>query len=331
VEIWRLLTNLLKAKQKVARQTVRRSSIDFAEAERKSSFTEAEALSLIPNLVKIHNLIATASNRFSFYVSELGVKLDVLSYKFDYTASNAFADWFVVGYCAFDKDLNYIPIAGIPERLVDTNNVFVVRNVSNNFQALQPLLAAAYEYYRILNQVLANTGSHLFASLDAGVVLTQKEAESMRELFKIKRRKAGAGSVEFVSAPVRFQAISSDLQSLKLSELSTLLNREFCDFFGIDSSLLNDPENKTYSNKSEALKALYTNTLIPAADKFCEAMTNVFVLSGQNIVFDYDIAAVENLLKDRQVIWQVLKEAYEMSIIDKQKLVDFVEELTANQ
>ena len=53
---------------------------------------------------------------------------------------------------------------------------------------------------------------------------------------------------------------STDLQ---LVEKGVINLRAICNVFGLDSSLFNDPANKTFNNRKEAEKALYTNAIIP--------------------------------------------------------------------
>ena len=50
---------------------------------------------------------------------------------------------------------------------------------------------------------------------------------------------------------------------LKLLEGQINNLRTICNIYGLDSSLFNDPENKTFSNRKEAQIAAYTDTYIP--------------------------------------------------------------------
>lgn len=328
---YKFLLDAIRIRKRIRSEVPRYISQDFFSAEPRASFNETEALRLVPALAKIHSLIANAANRFRFKVQYLDAELDIQSYKFDFYASSALADWLTVGFCVFDRDLNYFPLISLPDFHIDDDKVVVIRNVTVKFQALQPVLVAAYEFYRILVQVLRNTSANIFASLDAGTVLTRDEAENIRKIFQEKRRLAGAGGVEFISAPMKFESVSADIASLQLNEIATLINREICDLFSIDSSLLNDPDNKTYSNKTEAIKSLYTNMLIPATDRFCEAVTNAFFRSGMHYSFSYDIGSVETLLEDRMNIWSLLKEGYQLGVVSSEELRSFIENMAAKE
>ncbi len=63
---------------------------------------------------------------------------------------------------------------------------------------------------------------------------------------------------------------ATDLQLVN-SDVVTL--RAVCNVFGLDSSLFNDPANKTFNNRKEAEKALFTNAIIPIAEKVGKSHT----------------------------------------------------------
>ncbi len=64
---------------------------------------------------------------------------------------------------------------------------------------------------------------------------------------------------------------SADLQ---LIEKGVITLRAMCNVFGLDSSLFNDPANKTFNNRKEAEKSLFTNAVIPLSKKVAQHHTN---------------------------------------------------------
>ena len=50
-------------------------------------------------------------------------------------------------------------------------------------------------------------------------------------------------------------------------ESNVVTLRSICNVFGISSSLFNDPESRRNSNRKEDEKALYTNAIIPIAER----------------------------------------------------------------
>jgi len=75
------------------------------------------------------------------------------------------------------------------------------------------------------------------------------------------------GKPIITSADVDFVKMGLDPTQLKILESSVMSKRDLCDLYGVDSSLFNDPANKTYNNRKEAEKAMWTNAVIPANEK----------------------------------------------------------------
>jgi len=296
-------------------------------AEEVTSLSPEEALMSIPTLAKIHNLLATSSNRLNFYVRYLGQIQEKLSYTFDYYAGSAFADWYIVGYTVFDSNLSYVPISTLPDVDVNEDGLIIVRNVRQPIQTAQPIIIAAYEYYRSLVQAMRNMGAWNFAVPPTEAVRTKTDTEEVRRMFADKRRQSGVGGIEFLAIPMEFKSVSPEIPNLALDKISTLINREICDLYAIDSSLLNDPENKTYSNKSEALRGLYTHVLLPACDQFVEAMTRAFAAAGFPWTFHYSTGALEGLLDDKRATAAVLMQAYSMGLIKDTEIRAFFKDM----
>jgi hypothetical protein len=317
------LAALREARKKVR---VDFSPLNPASGDEITFITPEEALRSIPTLAKIHNLLATAINRLNFYVRLLGHIVDDLSYIFDYYSGAAFADWYVVGYAVFDHSLTYIPISTVPDVHV-SRDVIVVQNVRKPIQTAQPILIAAYEYYRALTQAMRNLGAWNFAVLSTEAVRTKSDIEELRRMFAEKRRKAGLGGIEFLAIPIEFRSVSPEMPKLELDKIATLINREICDIYGIDSSLLNDPENKTYNNKSEALRGLYTHVLLPACDQFVEAVTRAFAAAGYSYTFHYSTGAMEGLIDDKRGTASILMQAYSMGLVKESEIRAFFKDM----
>jgi hypothetical protein len=291
-----------------------------------TNISPEDALRSIPTLAKIHNLLATAVNRLTFGVRLLGEELPKQSQVFDYYAGVAFADWYVLGYCVFDQSLAYFPISTLPESM-PLGDLIVAQNPRQPIQSAQPILIAAYEYYRALVQGLRNLGAWNFAVIAPEVTQTKGGLEEFRKMMAEKRRFAGVGGIEFVSVPLNIVSVTPEMNNLALDKIATLLNREICDLYGIDSSLLNDPENKTYANKEEGLRALYTHVILPAADQFVESVTRAFVRAGHKYTFVYNTGPMEGLLEDKRAIANILIQGYNLGIVTKPEIRAFFEEM----
>lgn len=104
------------------------------------------------------------------------------------------------------------------------------------------------------------------------------------------------------------------------SEKATL--RRLCNVIGgVPSQLLNDPDNKIYSNVTEGEKALTTRSAMPLMnafrDKFNKKLGKDWGFKGKNIYIDYDISVYPELQEDLAHKWTYIKE---MPITNRQKL-----------
>ena len=76
-----------------------------------------------------------------------------------------------------------------------------------------------------------------------------------------------------------------------------------CNIFKVDSSLFNDPANKTFNNRKEAQKAFYTDSIIPFLNKLKESYNEFLTPSyseaeNAELFLDYDLSNIEALQED---------------------------------
>jgi HK97 family phage portal protein len=101
---------------------------------------------------------------------------------------------------------------------------------------------------------------------------------------KFREKYAGAkkfGTPILTNGDLSFVPIGMSPADLKLVELGIIPLRAICNVYGVDSSLLNDPENKTYSNRKEAEKAMWDNAIIPML-KDIENALNTWLVPAYN-------------------------------------------------
>lgn len=78
--------------------------------------------------------------------------------------------------------------------------------------------------------------------------------------------------------------------------------RRLCNVWGVQSQLLNDPDNKTYANQEEAERALTTRCAIPALtsfrDNFNRKLQKDWGLKGKGLIVDWDSTVYSELQVD---------------------------------
>lgn len=99
--------------------------------------------------------------------------------------------------------------------------------------------------------------------------------------------------------PVEMQQIENEKWNL----------RRLCNVWGVQSQLLNDPDNKTYANQEEAERSLTARCAIPALtsfrDNFNRKLQKDWGLKGKGMIVDYDATVYTELQQDTadMMVW----------------------------
>lgn len=111
------------------------------------------------------------------------------------------------------------------------------------------------------------------------------------------------GKTKVTNKNLKYIPMGMSSTDLQLVEKGVVTLRSMCNVLGLDSSLFNDPANKTFNNRLEAEKALYTNVIIPLSDKIA-AKHNRFIVDNHYPDGEYrmrkDFSNVEALQSDKK-------------------------------
>ena len=157
-----------------------------------------------------------------------------------------------------------------------------------------------------------DASAHLFQNRGMAGLLTDKSKMPMTEteagIFQkaLNKRIAGTkkyGGVGVTNKDVEYIKMSMSSTDLQIVEQSVIPLRAICNVLGLEASLFNDPESKKYNNREQAEKSMYTNVIIPLADKIASK-------HGDYIVKDFfpegdhrmrkDFSKVECLQKNKK-------------------------------
>jgi HK97 family phage portal protein len=130
--------------------------------------------------------------------------------------------------------------------------------------------------------ILANKGASGILTNKGDYPLDSDEAEQIQKA--IDKRISGArkfGKIIATNASVEYIQMGMSPSDLQLIESGVVKLRQLCNLYGVDSSLFNDPANKTYNNRKEATKSLYTEAVIPSLQKFVWGL-NEFIVPAYN-------------------------------------------------
>lgn len=149
--------------------------------------------------------------------------------------------------------------------------------------------------------------------------MTQDEVEKVQSVWD--RNNNGVkkfGKITVSNKDLGYISMAMSPSDLKLIESGVVNLRAICNVFGVDSSLLNDPDNKTYSNRTEAEKSLYTNAIIPLSDKLSEALTNFICKNhfpDKTVRMRQDFSTVEVLQENKKDKTEILTKQVDSGII----------------
>lgn len=197
------------------------------------------------------------------------------------------------------------------EELIHTMYYNPSLSACKHYLGLSPLESAQDAYNTSINQwkasssLLENKGVQGFISNESDEMLTEDELEDAQKAFD--RRTSGAeqfGKSMVTSSKMRYESMGMTASELKIIEIGVVTLRAICNAYGVDSSLFNDPSNKTFNNRKEAVKAFWSDCIIPILKKFKEKY-NYSLVNTYNIKYntdyyiDYDISDVSALHEDK--------------------------------
>lgn len=126
--------------------------------------------------------------------------------------------------------------------------------------------------------VLKNRGVSGILTDNSDRPMTPEQAKAMQE--QANKRLGGSGKfgqVMVSNKKLDFIKMGLSPQDMELLDLGVISLRALCNAYHVDSSLFNDPANKTFNNRKEAQKALWTDAILPEIYKTEAALNNWFM------------------------------------------------------
>jgi HK97 family phage portal protein len=154
-------------------------------------------------------------------------------------------------------------------------------SVKESLYGLSPIKVAAtvvqngIDRWDANSSLLQNRGALGIITDKSDRPMSPKQAEQAQEA--VDERISGInkqGKTIVTNKDLNFIQLAMSPEDLKLIEMGVVNLRSICNVYNLDSSLFNDPDNKTYSNRTEAEKAMYTNCIMPLSNKLAENLTN---------------------------------------------------------
>lgn len=182
-------------------------------------------------------------------------------------------------------------------------------SVQESLYGLSPIQVAAMAVRASNNRweadaaILENRGAIGLLSDESERPNTPIETKEIQQGFDRDTTGPGMfGKVKVTNKAVKYIPMAMSSTDLQLLEKGVVNLRSLCNVFGVDSSLFNDPENKTFNNRAQATKDLYTQAVIPLANKIAHHHTRFLARNyfpEGNVRMRLDFEHIEALQKDK--------------------------------
>lgn len=144
------------------------------------------------------------------------------------------------------------------------------------------------------------------------VALEPSEKEELRKEFNSKYGlEEGKSPFAITDIPVNFIKTSSSIAEMQPFDETLEDAIKIASVFGIPSVLVPRKDQSTFSNQDTAEKSVYTSVIIPAAKRFCEAITTFLGLEQKGLYLDCDFSDVACLqvgLKESEEVKKLVNE-----------------------
>lgn len=180
-------------------------------------------------------------------------------------------------------------------------------------EGLSPLEAGVFAYessnqkWEASANILKNRGAIGILSNESDRPMVPAEFDALEEAWKSKFGGGdNYGKPFMTSAKMKWQNIALSPQDLQLIESGIMSLRAICNIYQLDSSLFNDPANKTFNNRKEALKSMWQDACIPLLESFKQSLNSWIVanyseIEGRNYRLEYDLSNISALQEDKQL------------------------------
>lgn len=169
-------------------------------------------------------------------------------------------------------------------------------------QVAAMVVMAGNDKWEAQASLLQNRGAIGMVTDKSNTPMEPEEAERQQQAFDSRiGSPRNMNKVVVTNKNLDFIQFAMSATDLKLIEQGVVNLRSICNVFQVDTSLFNDPANKTFNNRKEAEKALYTNAVMPTLSKIYARYNNWLVpthFPEGNVRMRPDYSDIEVLQED---------------------------------
>lgn len=165
---------------------------------------------------------------------------------------------------------------------------------------------------------------------DKDLPLTIEQAEKIRD--RLIKAHSGVdnkrGDIPISPISMKWEQLGFSPVDLNIIESKKMTMRDFCNVYGVQSQLFNDPENKSYNNMQEARKSLIVNSVLPELFAIRDELNRWLVpayekLDGKKYYIDLDITSIPELQEDLERMSNILDKAWYLTGNEKRLAMNY--------
>lgn len=195
---------------------------------------------------------------------------------------------------------------------------------------MSPVEAAAYSIdvhnqsnvfsKALLDNMARPSGALVYSGGESGTeALSDEQFTRLKSELEEKYMGAkNAGRPLLLDGGLDWKTMSIAPKDMEYSEAKQQSARDIALAFGVPPQLLGIPGDNTYTNYSQAVRALYRQTVIPLVNHACGSLTNFFAPTfGDDFTVVTDLDSLEALADERSELWKRINDAKFITVDEK--------------
>ncbi|TSB02568.1 phage portal protein [Sphingorhabdus contaminans] len=173
----------------------------------------------------------------------------------------------------------------------------------------------------LLDNAARPSGALVYEAGEAGTLTAEQYARLKEELITSYQGAGNAGRPMLLEGGLSWQAMALTPAEMDFAGLKEAAAREIALAFGVPPVLLGLPGDATYANYREANRALWTQGILPLANKLLDALTQGLRPWFEGLKFEVDLNTLSALSEDRERLWTQIGNAEFLNPDEKRELL----------
>jgi HK97 family phage portal protein len=227
------------------------------------------------------------------------------------------------------------PVTGGPRSLLPILHIKEFHPTDDSY-GLSPVEPAAYSIdvhnqsnvfsKALLDNMARPSGALVYSGGESGTeALSDDQFTRLKTELEEKYQGAkNAGRPLLLEGGLDWKEMSLAPKDMEYTEAKNQSARDIALSFGVPPQLLGIPGDNTYTNYSQAVRALYRQTVIPLVSHVCGDLTSFLQpVYGDNFEVLTDLDSLEALADEREALWKRVNESKVLTVDEKREAIGY--------